>query len=216
MLSYDLRDNSKKRGCLIVGNMIVNCCARVPLESEQLAYIVAEHLSVLRDMLHRWGFFDIGRNISIGSPSAPGSIIQNDSADEWFVTTMTSPFQLNRMSKTLPLEKPMVSAIETRMNGQLTPISSSAVPYTSSGNLPYNVAKDYQTSSELREGPIADDIQTLPHPLNPAVRVTIRPVRAGDPAIRPPSLRGRAIPIIRVPVEESDEQLRLQERVIKT
>lgn len=218
MLTYSFKSGAKKKAILIPGTMSVNCCSRVPLEAEQLAWIVAEHLWMLRDVMRPYGFYDVGRNISIGAPSGPGSIIQNDSGDEWYVVTLTSPFQLSRISGTTPLSQNIASSVEMTLKGTLRGRKPQGVPYHDGPELPYAVdgslpagdisAVGGRTNVPYGQGGIAQhSVRVQAHPLNPDQEITIRAARPGDPAVRQPSIYGRSIPIESRPVEESDIEL---------
>jgi hypothetical protein len=225
LLEYNMSTGARKKSVLLPGTMSINCCSRVPLEAEQLAWIVAEHLWMLRDVMRRWGFYDIGRNLTIGAPSPPGAIIQNDSGDEWYVVTITSPFQMHRMSEVTPLGARVAQEMDVIMGGELPPripqgmpngyAIYSMTPGSGSDELP-SVGGRVNTppgSSSISH----HSVRTMAHPLNPAVQVTVRAARPGDPAVRQPTIRGRTIPIRSANVEESSgEQLKLQTRVIKT
>lgn len=224
MLQYDLTTGARRKTVLIPGTMSINCCSRVPLEAEQLAWIVAEHLWMLRDVMRQWGFYDVGRNLAIGAPSPPGALIQNDSGDEWYVVTVTSPFQMGRISQVTPLGQKIAASIQTLMGGAMSGRKPQGTPD--------GYAVDYEPAAEQEEllpvgGRVdthpgtsslaAHNAGTVPHPLNPAVRVRVRAARPGDPAVRQPMLYGRTIPISSSTVEESSgEQLKLQTRIIKT
>jgi hypothetical protein len=205
MLSYNLKTGAKRKTIIIPGTMSINCCSRVPLEAEQLAWIVAEHLWVLRDVMRPYGFYDVGRNISIGSPSAPGSIIQGDGADEWYVVALTSPFQLSRISGTTPLSQSIASSVEMTLRGTIHGRKPQGVPYHGGPEVPYAVegalAADDISSVGGRvdmpygSGGVAQhSVKVEAHPLNPKQEVTVRAARPGDPAVRPPSIYGRAVP----------------------
>src|SRR5690606_8972546 len=84
MLQQDARTGRKTKSLLVPGTMLIHCCARVHLESEHLAFIAAEHLWLLRDLLMKAGFYDVGRNLSIGVTTQAGEIIANDQGEEWY------------------------------------------------------------------------------------------------------------------------------------
>jgi hypothetical protein len=229
MLSYDMKTGARQKTILIPGTMSINCCSRVALEAEQLAWVVAEHLWMLRDTMRHWGFYDVGRNLAIGSPSPPGAIIQNDGGDEWYVVTITSPFQMSRTSQITPLGAAIASSIETTMSGRIDGRRELGVPYADPPGLPYAVTSSTGTGQEVGSlgasvntphnegGILSHSVTKMPHPLNPAVQVTVRAARPGDPAMRAPTYRGRTIPIRDPAMEESANQQRaLQTRIVKT
>jgi hypothetical protein len=214
MLDYDFRTGTKKKSVLVPGTMVINCCSRVPLECERIAWICAEQLWLHREMLMQAGFFEIGRQPAIGSPSPAGSIIAGDSGDEWYLTAVTCPFQFYRTSQFSPLGKRIVKDVSiairerlTRVNQQQGPIDSPAPgsPYLVQGHRPpaFAPAASDAYGGTPDAGSPAPVLRTVPHPLNPAQRVTIRSSRPNSPAVRPPGMGGRAIPIAQPAVEQS-------------
>jgi hypothetical protein len=224
MLQYNPRTGVRKKTVLLPGTMSINCCSRVPLEAEQLAWIVAENIWLLRDVMRRWGFYDIGRNLAIGSPSPPGSIVQNDSGDEWYAVTITSPFQMNRVSQVYPLGSPIAEAVEMSLSGSLYGRRPQGVSYGAVGvheSLPHggdDLPKIGGRECAPGEGSLMKHTNNVvPHPLDPSKTVTMRAVRPGDPIYRQPSIRGRTIPIAPNSVEESPiVQIDLERRIVKT
>jgi hypothetical protein len=225
MLAYNMASGAKKKTVLIPGTISINCCSRVPLEAEQLAWLVAEHLWMLRDVMRKWGFYDVGRNLAIGSPSPAGSIVQNDGGDEWYVVTITSPFQIGRISQSTPLGQRIASSVEITLGGKLEGRRPEGIPYTDRPEMPYAIDKLLPSDDVPAVGGSVDvqkgessiashSVVKMAHPLNPNVQVTVRAARPGDPVFSPPCIYGRAIPITGRPVEES--VIELETRTIKT
>jgi len=150
------------------------------------------------------GFFEIGRMPVIGACSKPGSIVMNDSADEWVCTTVACPFQFYRTSQTTPINQDIVKNIAMRLRAQ-TPGSSPDSPPTDAHDVPADIsytppppffpASDLNGASPNPAGQVVAQPQLIPHPLNPSITVHVRSTRAYGPALRPPSIKGRAIPI---------------------
>lgn len=221
MLENDPRTGQKTKSVLVPGTMIVNCSSRVQLESERLAWICAENLWLHRELLMRAGFFEIGRQPSISAPSPSGSIIQNDGGDEWIVTSVTCPFQFYRTSQVTPLGAKIVQEIQMKLRTRLHAVDQQAVRFGGHGGAFSNGGVDLPFSVRGCPpppfAPEASDVYgntpdpgapppvrpTQPHPLNPAQRVVVRGVRSNSPALKPPGMGGRAIPIAQPSVEES-------------
>jgi hypothetical protein len=221
MLETDVRTGSKTKSVLIPGIMTVNCSSRVSLESERIAFICAEQLWLHRELLMKAGFFEIGRNAQVSAPSAAGSIVQSDAADEWYVTTVPCPFQFYRTSMVTPLGAKIVRELALNLRTRLLPVNKQ---YTRIGghcgamenggaDLPVGVrgcpppafapqASDVYGGTP-RPGELPRVLETQPHPLNPAQTVVVRGVRPNCPAVRPPGMGGRSIPITTPSVEES-------------
>lgn len=193
MLQFDFTTGRKTKSLLVPGTMVINCCSRNDLESEYLAWVVGEYLWLLRDLLMKTGFYDVGRNIGIGSPSPAGAIVANDQGDEFYCTAVTSPFHLYRTSEFTPLNQQIATEIGVALH-VLPPqlIGKPTVPGTTPDqdpNLPYRVDVARPASAFPQHG---TTLPKLPHPLNPAQLVTYRTVGA---PLRPPSIGGRRIPI---------------------
>lgn len=189
MLEYQFDTGRKKKGVLIAGMMNVNCCSRVDLESENIAWIIAEQLWMHRELLMKAGFFEIGRNFIISPPSPAGSIVNTDSGDEWYATTVSLPFQFSRTSQITPINKHIVEQIGFTLNVRRPNAPESLGPVTG-----YNV-----DTNAPGVGP-----NYVPHPLNPTKQVVVRAVHPYRSGLRPPSMGGRVLPIQRDTVEQSD------------
>lgn len=214
MLSYDPHTGTKKKSVLVPGTMLINCCSRVAAECERLAWICGEQLWLHRELLMRAGFFEIGRQPSFGAPSPAGSIVSADSGDEWYVVTVTCPFQFYRTSQVSPLGESIVNSISMalRTDTQLAGGScggadsaSAEPPFSVVGCPPGSFAPDASdvNGGTPNAGSTAPVYPTVPHPLNPAQQVHVRAVRPNCPAVKPPSIGGRTIPISTSTVEES-------------
>lgn len=215
MLHYEFDTGAKTKSVLIPGTMSINCCSRNDLESEKLAMIIAEQLWLHRELLMKEGFFEIGRQPMIGAPSPAGSIVAGDSAREWYVTTISCPFQFYRTSKVTPLNKKIVNNIQATIRSAISPIPTRPYEQGFIGNEvaknihecpPSSFAVDasdvYNRTPNPAEG-FQQNLPLVPHPLNPAKRVVVRSATPNRPGLRPPSMGGRVLPISNLCVEES-------------
>jgi hypothetical protein len=196
MLTYNLETGQKKKSILVPGTMSINCVSRNDLESEFIAWIVAEQLWMNRELLMQAGFFEIGRQFIVGSPSPPGSIVSGDSGEEMYCTTVSSPFQFYRTSVNTPLNRHILAGINTNfLIDRLKHYNPEGpvVPVPGTANLPYKIDERAPGLEPHR----------VPHPLNPAQMVTVRAVHPFRGGLRPPAIRGRNLPIQQAPVEES-------------
>jgi hypothetical protein len=199
MVRYNMRTGTKMKSVLIPGTMSINVCSKNDLESENLAFAIAEHLWLLRDMLQKeGGFFDIGRNIQIGSPSPPGKIIQNDSAKEWFCTTILSPYHFQRTSQLSPLGQQVARGFEASLTPRMGQIPDNS-PVTGSG--------------VVDQTPSYDGLPRVPHPLNPTRQVVVRQVRPYSPLLRAPSIGATVLPIQGSSVEQSEPHVGIKTTV---
>lgn len=226
MLRFNFATGKKTKTVLVPGVMSINCCSRNYLESERLAWIVAEHMWLLRELLMKKGFFEIGRQPQISSPSPAGSIVANAGSDEWFCTTIQSPFQFPRMSQFTPLNKMILDNIELEFHTEAVKVLSGGQglagqagqggiggPNPSTHERPLNLhecappafspASDAHGGTPDPAGTGPKGPPKVPHPLDPAKMVVVRSVSPYRQGIRPASMGGRVLPIADPCVKES-------------
>lgn len=64
--------------------LAINCISNAELEAEELAWITARHMWILRKILIQRGFHEFGRGIRIDSPTPAGALVQGTgSGDDW-------------------------------------------------------------------------------------------------------------------------------------
>jgi len=191
MMSYEADTGKKTKSVLVPGTVTVNCVSRVELEAEDIAWTIAEHMWLLRDTLMLLGFFEIGRQPSIGSPSPAGSIISGDSGDEFTVTPVSIPYQLSRTSSTTPLGRQIIrSLLPTVTTNPLSSFNSLGPPALGPQEVTVVPPPSFAPSASDSYGRSPDPtgvrqvfLPKQPHPLNPAVQVSVRtlyPFRAGS------------------------------------
>lgn len=193
MLTYEFETGKKQKSILVPGTMSINSCSRSDLESERLAWIVAEQLWLHRELLMQAGFFEIGRQFIVGSPSPAGSVVAGDGGDEWVVTTVSSPFQFYRTSQVTPLGKQILDGVSLQFATSRPVVTQVGFSTPDGVNPAVAVASNAPGVGSNR----------VPHPLNPSQMVTVRSARPNSPALRPPSIGGRAIPMTTSGVEQS-------------
>lgn len=218
MMSLNMETGAKTKGVLIPGVMSINCCSRNDLESESIAWWLAEHLWILREKLMGLdGFFEIGRQQQVSAPSTAEGIIAGELGKEWYCTTITSPFQFPRMSQFTPINQQILNSVALELRTQLHSIAGrgqglgpAAAP---NADLPRSVtltappgyapqASDVHGRTPDPGGTLPAPPPLMPHPLNPALQVSVRSTRPYQAALKPPSMGGRAIPIAEhAPVE---------------
>lgn len=222
MLKYDADIDRKTKSILVPGTMTLNCCSRVALEAENIAWVVFEHIWLLRDLLIKSGLFDTGRNCGLGAPSPAGSIIANDAGDEWTCVPVSVPFQFVRTSAFTPLGKQIVQNIEQRL--YLSPgrgiqnVGPGGYSTTNwddgNGKVPLGVyvcppppvtpASDARGQTPDPGGRHDYFLPKQRHPIDPARIVHVRTVRPYRPGVRSTtSLAQGQVPIIDPCVEES-------------
>ena len=184
-MDIDIQTGSKKKSVMLIGMMQINVCSRVDIEAENLAWFIAENIWMQRDLLNRSGFYDIGRGWVIGAPSPAGSLVANDSGDEWYVTIITSPFQFNRTSKITPLSQGIAEHLQVNASAGFDPSRSRQ-------NL--GPVDGYAIERSVDSG-VSDtgNLRRIPHPLNPTQLVTVRPAHPSRTGLRESSIRPRLV-----------------------
>lgn len=212
MLETDLKTGRKTKGVIIPGTTSINVCSRNDIEAHNLAWIVGEHIWLLRDLILRAGFFEIGRGLVITPPSPPGSIVAGDSADEWYVSTVSVPWQFSRKSSVTPLGRQIVNNIILHIQtGALNHIESMG-PVTGIGVSEYKPESFASGASDIYKhtpdpaGLLSSIISKQPHPLNPAKTIIIRSSNLYRAGLKPASMNGRPLPIVTSIVEESESE----------
>jgi hypothetical protein len=193
MYSYDADIDRKVKVVLVPGTMSVNCCSRSGIECHNLAWVVAEHVWLLRELLLKAGFFEVGRGIQIGPPSAPGSIVAGEGADEWYCSTVSIPFQFNRKSAFTKLGETIAKNVELRVHTELPlvdrgrggpALAGHEYPVIVHNQFPpaFSPASDAHGQTPDPAGLRTQSLPLQPHPLNPAKLVTIETVRPFRPS----------------------------------
>jgi len=216
MDDYDFQSGAKKKSVLVPGTMTLHCVSRVDLECDRIAWVVAEQLWANRELLLRAGFFEVGRQPMIGAPSPAGSIVQADQGEEWYVTSVTCPWQFNRTTVVTPLGKEIIKGVELAMRARIRTVGQQKPRgqegSTGGADVPVNIQvcppPPFSPASDVyggtpQAGAPTPYLPKVPHPLNPAQMVTVRSVRPNSQAVNQPSIGGRALPIPAAPVEES-------------
>ena len=202
--ALDFSTDKKTKGVLLPGTMTANCCARLPLESEHIAFVLGEHLWLLRHILMRNGFFEVGREIQVGAPSPAGSVIAGDRGDEFSCTPVSVPFQFARESSVTPLGQYIANHIETTLNVRGPRRVGSDGILQQGHQYPYGHCSEWPPpfAPQARDLPQRSPMYQ-PHPLNPSKTVRVRVVRSNGAGSRLIHSRA-AIPIRRQCVEQSD------------
>jgi hypothetical protein len=212
MTGYHFDTGQKEKTVLVTGTMSINCSARVPIQSRQIAWIIWEHVWLLRELLLRAGFFDIGRSMMIGATSGAEQIIISDQGDEWVSTPLFCPFQFSRTSSFTPLGQQIVAGIEATIRAVEHRVHSLGAPTSPNSDLPYEVtatpppafapaASDAHGGTPT-PGVSPEGLPIVPHPLNPSQMVTVRIARGTRAGSRlPPG--SSVLPITERAVEQS-------------
>lgn len=195
MYSYDVDLDRKVKVVLVPGTVSVNVCSRVDIEAHNLAWVIAEHVWLLRELLLKAGFFEIGRGISISPPSPPGSIIAADSADEWVCSTISIPFQFNRKSAftnlghriadniELQVQQRLPQSVDEGRGGPALALPEYSVKVTESFPPSFAPgASDVYGKTPDPAGTRTYSLPVAPHPLNPAKLVFVQTVRPYRPS----------------------------------
>lgn len=215
LIDYDFSIGKKTKGVLVPGTISINVSSRSDIEAHNLAWVIGEHIWLLRELMLKQGFFEIGRGITITPPTGAGSIISGDQSDEWVVSTVSVPWQFARKSSFTPLGQEIVNNICAFVTANpARRVESTGWPHHSSGR-PYNVhecpppsfaplASDARGGTPDPAGNKNNLLPLVPHPLNPSKTVTIRTIRPYRAGLRMSSAgRAPSLPIDDQCVEKS-------------
>lgn len=120
MQTIDSRTGQKKHTDLVSGTIIVNCCSKVSLESERIAWIVASHCWLLRSLVMKHTpVHEFGQGLQISAPSPAGAIVSGDSDETWINTTIPIPYFMQVYGKVTPLNQQVLSEIEANISVEL-------------------------------------------------------------------------------------------------
>jgi hypothetical protein len=166
---------------LIPGTMTLNCLSRVPQEARFLGWQCARNIWILRKLFCRESHIhDTGRNISIGSVSPAGALVQGDTEGEWHNVQVSCPFYLQWTDTVTPLSRDWsgrpihtLQNIGMRLQTRMKPATSNLTHAQEGGPILYGEAAA-QTQDSAK-----------------AARANM---------LRPPQIRGRVIQ--QVPQEE--------------
>jgi hypothetical protein len=202
MMSYNGQTGQKQKTVLIPGNAVLGVVSRNSVEVEQIAWVCTEHIWLLRDTLMKFGFFDVGRNITIGAVSPAGKVVAQDGGKGWYIVNVVCPFHLYRTSQFYPLNQTIVKNIEANLLPQFSgvPDNSPVDAYTMRDAEPVRLAQQGQ-------------LPKMKDPRNPTREVVILARRPYSPLVRPPSVGSRTLPDPGAFVEESNTQQGTPKRV---
>lgn len=206
MEDFDHRTDKKTKNVLVPGTMTINCLSRVDLEAEQIAWVIGEHIWLLRELFMKKGFFELGRGITIGSPSPAGTLVAGDSGDEVYAVPIQVPYQFPRQSAFTPLGKEIINSIEFEISTTLRKHASKGpvqteheLPLSEDRCYPPSFAPDASDTYNRTPDPAGTrtykQLPVQPHPLNPAAKVIVRSARPNQPGIRGPGMNGVELPI---------------------
>lgn len=105
LVNVDIRDAKEIHTDLLPGTMTLNCMSRVPTEARFLGWQCARHIWILRKIFIAETYIhDMGRNITVGSVTPAGELVQGDTEHEWCVAPVSVPFFMQWTDSVTPLE----------------------------------------------------------------------------------------------------------------
>lgn len=113
--SEDLRTGARIHTDLISGNMTFNCLSRDRTEAEDLAWVTSLHFWVLRRILMKLGFHDIGQHIQVMPASPPGALVGGDTEAEIVNVACILPFHFGYSVQVQEQGLQLLQKMETTM-----------------------------------------------------------------------------------------------------
>lgn len=198
MVSLDLETETMRKSAIIVGFVSLNVCAKVDLQCEYIAWVIAEHIWLLRHLFLKHGFFDIGQQPTIGSPSPAGSLVANDQGKEWVAVQVMVPYKFQRTSQYTPLNHQLISNFMTSVIVPNTVVGTGTVFQNNSLPPGFDAGENVVPAEDPQL--TAARIPSAENPLKTVLQVT------GNQAVRLPFFGGSAVPIQSGAVEQSQPQ----------
>lgn len=116
LVNVDPRTGKKTYKDLVAMTMSINCTARLGLEAQRIAWIVARHINIFRKLLQKSGGFHlVNSNISVGPESPPGSIVAAEADSEAVMVTVQSPVFFQYDETVVPLDAPLLKHMEENL-----------------------------------------------------------------------------------------------------
>lgn len=103
---------------LIASTMTYNCLSREGIEAQRIAWIAAYSTRVLKRALLAAGLHRVGEDVSVGSESAPGTIVQPDS-NEIVMVSVSAPFYFQDTWTTSPLDKTLLTKVSLALTSEV-------------------------------------------------------------------------------------------------
>lgn len=164
MAYRDLATGAVAKMDMISTTVIINVLSRIPIESENLAWMINEHIWLYREEFIRSqpGLLYTGAKGRISQVTPAGSLVRGDTEHNWVVCSIFLPVYLQHMAAKYPLGDGRTKGFITGIDGTIkvaevvtptTPVlvlqgSAVAQPLGSGGELPQNQENEAQSSSE--------------------------------------------------------------------
>lgn len=101
---------------LLQGSFSINCLARLGLEAEKLALMVARAIKIHRRMLQQAGFFQIGQQITIGPESPAATLYPGGSDEDYVMVSVTFPCFWQETWKINPTGLNLLNSVKLTVN----------------------------------------------------------------------------------------------------
>lgn len=115
LLYESMRTGERSYADMISGNLTFNCLARTPDESEVLAWLVSSHVWLLRRVLMKSGFHDIGQRMQIGAVTPPGQLVRGSGKEEVVNVPAFTTFQFGWGARVLEEDVPILDKIQAEL-----------------------------------------------------------------------------------------------------
>jgi len=118
---------------MLAGNLTFNCLSRVADEAEDLAWLVSSHVWLLRPILMKVGFHDIGQRMQIGSASPPGQLVQGAPTEEVTVVPAFTSFQFGWGGKITEQDTHVIREVTLQLEARLHEVLQPTPQYAGGG-----------------------------------------------------------------------------------
>lgn len=125
LLSHNYKTGKRVHTDMLTGQFTINCISRIGLEAETLAMSVAKACKFYRRELQKYGFFQIGQAVTVGTETPANAFMGGDSDEDFINVPVVLPmsyqetWSLTPDSTTLSSVNVTINSIARKLNGSL-------------------------------------------------------------------------------------------------
>lgn len=117
--NYDPYSGTKRYTDLVACTMTYNCISKEGLEAQRIAWISMMATRRLKKSLMKAGIHRVGEDLQVGSESAPGMIVPNESDNEAVMVSVSVPFYFQDYWSIGPQDKKLLKHIDLALTSEL-------------------------------------------------------------------------------------------------
>jgi hypothetical protein len=118
MQDFNILDGQRTHSDMLSGTLVLNALSKVGVEAEEIAWFTARHTWILRRMLLRRGFHDVGRGMRVDAVTPAGALVAGDSDQIWRKVSILMPFHFRYSDKLTPTGLEQIENIEFHIDAE--------------------------------------------------------------------------------------------------